>query len=178
MALLCLLVDRWVAGTWAQSLAVGFSGLGCLLTALWCSGFALLHRRSRRQGTADEALHRIRQWLCGSLLAFNLVAFLFVVPTVVRARGLYRLRVVNDSGSPVDRVVVFGPQLRVELGPIGNAKTVDRPLTLRGSGPLDVSVIRLDGGSRTRLEEHVRPGMESEVTLTLLPRGGIQVQRR
>ncbi|NBR85563.1 MAG: hypothetical protein EBT61_08655 [Verrucomicrobia bacterium] len=126
-----------------------------------------------RRGTLSRELVKVS--FCALLLLVNFPAAYFCLGTAARIQQQYTVIATNYSSVRVEKFVVTGPGVKVDLGPIKPGHTVKRHLDFRGSGPL-LCLAEQEGISTTaKLEELVDNSFRSYKRIQIPQKGVISV---
>ena len=178
-----LLVGTLIYGTWRLSrwhwletaglftIPIGFAafvaGTVALLRYLW--------RESRVQRTTGGSLW-LQGLLVGGLLLANFPAAAFFTLSAIDVSTRYTVRVHNASDRPIESLVVTGPGVRVELGPIAPGQRTRRHIHFRGDGPLDFSARQQELQFGGQLEGYVTHGWGGDKSIRIRQRGVYEIQ--
>jgi hypothetical protein len=165
-------VTRW---HWLETAGLFTVVLG---SAAFVAGMIALVLHVLREGK-DGRMARSRLWpkgvLVGGVLLANFPAAFFFILSAIDVSARYTLRLHNDSDRPIESLVVTGPGVRLEFGPIAPGRDLRWLLHFAGEGPLDFSARQsgflfggqLDGyvttGSGGEKSIRVRRGAEYEI---------------
>jgi hypothetical protein len=114
--------------------------------------------------------------IVGGLLLANFPAAAFFTLSAIDVSTRYTVRVFNDSDRPIESLVVSGPGVRVELGPIAPGQRTRRHIHFHGDGTLDFSArqqeLRLSG----QLEGYVTSSMGGDKSIRVRESGVYEIQ--
>jgi hypothetical protein len=150
---------------------IGFAafvvGTIALLRHLW--------REFRLERTTRRSLW-VQAVLVGGLLLTNFPAAAFYTLSAIDVATRYTVRVHNDSDRPIESLVVTGPGVRVELGPIAPGQQARRHIRFRGDGTLDFSARQQQLQFSGQLEGYVTGGMGGDKSIRIGQRGFYEIQ--
>jgi hypothetical protein len=113
--------------------------------------------------------------LIGGLLFSNFPAALLCVRSVIDVSTRYTVRVHNVTDIPIDLVVITGPGVRVEMGPIPPGKKARRHLYFQGDGQLKFAVQQQELHIEGMLEGYVTGLWASDKTIKVSPGGAFEI---
>ncbi len=162
----------WLETAGLLTLVLGFvafvAGTIALIGHLWLE--------SRAKRTPGSPLW-LRGALVGCLLLANFPAALFFGSSAQIIKNPYIVRVFNDSDQPVESLVVTGPGVRIELGPVAPGSHVEKYFYPRGEGSLELSArqmgVQIDG----QVDSYVTTGAGADINIRIKPSGLFEVQR-
>ncbi len=178
-----LLVGTLIYGTWRLTRWHWLGTTGLLTLPLGLAAFLA--------GTIALAWHLWREWrverttrsplwlqavLVGGLLLINFPAAVFYMLSAINITTRYTVRVHNDSDRPIESLVVTGPGVRVELGPIAPGQQAQRHVHFRGDGTLDFSARQQEILFSGQLEGYVTGGLGGNRTIRVKQRGVYELQ--
>ncbi len=178
-----LLVGTLIYGTWRLTRWHWLGTAGLLTLPLGLAAFLA--------GTIALTWHLWREWrvgrttrsplwlhavLVGGLLLINFPAAVFYMLSAINITTRYTVRVHNDSDRPIESLVVTGPGVRVELGPIAPGQQAQRHVHFRGDGTLDFSARQQEILFSGQLEGYVTGGLGGNRTIRVKQRGVYELQ--
>ncbi len=178
-----LLVGTLIYGTWRLTRWHWLETAGLLTLPLGLAAFLA--------GTIALTWHLWREWrvgrttrsplwlqavLVGGLLLINFPAAVFYMLSAINITTRYTVRVHNDSDRPIESLVVTGPGVRVELGPIAPGQQAQRHVHFRGDGTLDFSARQQEILFSGQLEGYVTGGLGGNRTIRVKQRGVYELQ--
>ncbi len=178
-----LLVGTLIYGTWRLTRWhwLGTAGLLTLplgLAAFLAGTIALTWHlwREWRVGRTTRSPLWLQAVLVGGLLLINFPAAVFYMLSAINITTRYTVRVHNDSDRPIESLVVTGPGVRVELGPIAPGQQAQRHVHFRGDGTLDFSARQQEILFSGQLEGYVTGGLGGNRTIRVKQRGVYELQ--
>ena len=90
---------------------------------------------------------------------------------LISVSGQTTVRVYNESSLPIESLMVTGPGVRTELGPIASERRVHRHLHFRGDGTLDFTARQQEVQFSGQLEGYVTGSLGGERIITVRQRG-------
>jgi hypothetical protein len=114
--------------------------------------------------------------LIGGLLFVNFPAAAFILLSVIDISTRYTVRVYNESDQPIESLIVTGPGVHLEFGPIAPGRHTRRHVRFHGDGTLDFSVRQRDLRFGGRLEEYVTGGWGGYKTIRIRQGGEYEIQ--
>jgi hypothetical protein len=114
--------------------------------------------------------------MAGGLLLANFPAAAFYADSAIEILSRYTVRVHNDSNRPIESLVVTGPSVRVEMGPVSPSQYAVRHLQVRGDGRLDFSARQQELQFGGQLEGYVTHGSPGETIIRVRRRGSYEIQ--
>ncbi len=178
-----LLVGTLIYGTWLLTRWhwLGTAGLLTLplgLAAFLAGTIALTWHlwREWRVGRTTRSPLWLQAALVGGLLLINFPAAVFYMLSAINITTRYTVRVHNDSDRPIESLVVTGPGVRVELGPIAPGQQAQRHVHFRGDGTLDFSARQQEILFSGQLEGYVTGGLGGNRTIRVKQRGVYELQ--
>jgi hypothetical protein len=150
---------RFTRWPWLETAGLFLIAAGIILVT---TGAAFLVRHVWREFRAARTL-RPKNWfhavMVGVLLLANFPAAAIFTLSAIHVVTRYTVRVLNESGSAIDRFVVTGPGVRVDLGPIAPGHKVEHHLGFSGDGSLDFTARQGQSDLRGVLEGYVAGGL-------------------
>ena len=125
---------KWLEDAGLGTIFVGIAAVILGAAALSCH----LWREARVQRPTGRRLW-LQGVMVGGLLIANFPAAAFFAVSAFDLSTRWTVRVFNDSDHPIESLVVTGPGVRVELGPIAPGQRSQRDISFRGDGTLDFS---------------------------------------
>jgi hypothetical protein len=170
----------WRVTRWESLMALGLSnilvGLALFAVGVGCLLCQSMREESNSDGQPIDA--GLRNLLVACLLLVNFpMAFVYGL-SAMEVMSRYTLQVTNNSGRPVERLLLSGPNLKVELGEIPIGATIENVVDFRGEGPL-LFAAELDGEAIDgEVDGYVCSGIGGDTKLRFLPEGKFEVQRK
>lgn len=180
-----LLVGTLIYGTWRFTRWDWLEKVGLFTIPVGCVIFvagtvALLRYiwRARRAGHHSPGLLWAQGLLVGGLLLSNFPMAAFYTLSAIDVATRYTVRVHNDTDRPVESLVVTGPGVHAELGPIAPGQWVRRHFHFRGDGPLEFSARQQDSRSTGQLEGYVTGGLGGDKSIRIGLGGEYEIQSK
>jgi len=178
-----LLVGTLIYGTWRFTRWHWLETAGLFTIPIGVVAFIIgtvallrhLWRESRVQRTTRSPLW-LQAALVGGLLLANFPAAAFFTLSAIDVSTRYTVRVFNDSDRPIDSLVVTGPGVRVELGPIAPGQHTRRHIYFRGDGTLDFSARQQELQFSGQLEGYVTSDWGGDKSIRVRQRGVYEIQ--
>lgn len=178
-----LLVGSLIYGVWRVTRWHWLETAGLLTILLgsgaFVAGVIALVWHVLREGK-DGRTARSRLWpegvLVGGLLLANFPAAFFFILSAIDVSTRYTLRVHNDSDRPIESLVVTGPGVRLEFGPIAPGRDLRWLLHFAGEGPLDFSARQSGFQFGGQLEGYVTTGSGGKKSIRVRRGGAVEIQ--
>ena len=113
----------------------------------------------------------------GSLLLTVAVAAFFIHVTIENQLR-YKLRVVNQSGIPIESFLVSGPGIRLDLGPIASNGQVLHRLDFSSDGSLHFSAELGDKKFSDEIEGYVTGNLGGNTTIKIHPGHSYEINKK
>lgn len=162
---------HWLETAGLFTIPIGFAAFIVGAVALWRH----LWRESRVQCTTSRPLW-LQGVLVGGLLLANFPAAAFFTLSAIDVSTRYTVRVLNDSDRPIESLVVTGPGIRVELGPIAPGQRTRQHIHFRGDGALDFSARQQELQFSGQLEGYVTSGLGGYKSIRIKQKGVYEIQ--
>ena len=170
----------WRVISWDWLMAAGlFTVLGGLLLFVIGAGCLIKYvfreadcKRDRRVSLELQTL------LVGGLLFVNFPAAAYYAWSAVGLMTRYTVCIANETGAVVDNVVLTGPGVHVDTGPMSAGSRSWHNFHFSTDGTLEFSAHWQDGRSEGPIEEYVTNGVGGSATLRLLPDGEYEIDRQ
>jgi hypothetical protein len=178
-----LLVGSLIYGTWRFTRwhwleAAGLFTIPIGFVAFVVGTFALVRHLLREFRV--ERTTRSQLWLqgvlVGGLLLVNFPAAAFFTLSAIDVSTRYTVRVHNDSDRPIESLVVTGPGVRLELGPIAPGQRTRRHIHFCGDGRLDFSARQQELQFGGQLDGYVTGGLGGDKSIRVRQRGVYEIQ--
>ena len=169
----------WRITRWDWLMAAGlFTVLGGLVVFVIGTGclIAYVGGNARREKHRRVSLG-IQTLLVGGLLLVNFPAAAYYAWSAVDLFTAYGVSIVNDSGAAIDSVVLTGPGVHVEVGPLPPGGRSHQELHFRGDGTLDFSAHGPDWHGEGQIEEYVTGNMNGNTTVRLKADGEHEIDK-
>ena len=114
--------------------------------------------------------------LVGGLLLINFPAAAFFTHSAIAVSTRYTIRVYNDSDQPIESLVVTGPGVHLELGPINPGQRTRRHIYFRGDGALEFLARQQELMFSGQLEGYVTSGLGGDRSIRVRQRGVYEMQ--
>jgi hypothetical protein len=178
-----LLVGTLIYGAWRMTRLPWLEAAGMLtiymgIAAFVVGAFALvrhLRHESRARRTTSRSLW-FEGVLVGGLLLANFPAAAFFSLSAMNIHTRYTVRVHNDSDQPIESLVVTGPGVRVEFGPIAPGEHTHRHIHFSGDGTLDFSARQQELRFGGQVEGYVTGGWSGDTSVRIKPRGVFEIR--
>jgi hypothetical protein len=170
----------WRVTRWESLMALGmlniFVGLALFAVGAGCLLFqSMRDESSSGQQPIDAGLQNL---LVACLLLVNFPAALVYGLSAMEVMSRYTLQISNDSGRPVERFSLSGPNLKVDLGEIPVGAMIENVVDFRGEGQLLFSA-EIDGEVIDGIVDgYVSSGIGGDTKLRLLPDAKFEVQHK
>ena len=162
---------RWLEMAGIMTIPVGFAaflaGTTALAVHLWCE--------SRSEHPARRSLW-LQGTLAGGLLLANVPAAAFYALSAVEISTRYTVRVHNDSDGPIESLVVTGPGVRVQFGPIPRGQHAVQHVDFRGDGTLEFSARQQDLQFGGNVDGYVTSGLPGDTTIHVKRKGVYEIR--
>jgi hypothetical protein len=147
--------------------------------AAFVAGSVAPARHLRSEWRVGDAT-RGRLWLqalsVGGLLLVNFPAAAFFALSAIDVETRYKVRVSNDSNRPIESLIVAGPGVRVELGPIAPGQLTRRNIHFDGDGTLDFLARQQQTQFGGQLEGYVTGGWNGDKTIRVRQGGTFDIE--
>lgn len=178
-----LLVGSLIYGVWRVTRWHWLEAAGLFAIALgscaFVAGMIALVRHVLREGKEKRAT-RSRLWLqsvvVGGLLLANFPAAVFFTLSAIEVSTRYTLRFHNDSDRPIESLVVTGPGVRLEFGPIAPGRDLRWLLHFAGEGPLVFSARQSEFQFGGQLDGYVTTGLGGEKSIRVRRVGEYEIK--
>ena len=178
-----LLVGSLIYGTWRFTHWHWLEAAGLFTIPIGFVAFVVgtvalvrhLLRESRLERTTRSPLW-LQGVLVGGLLLVNFPAAAFFTLSAIDVSTRYTVRVHNDSDRPIESLVVTGPGVRLELGPIAPGQHTRRHIHFSGDGTLGFSARQQELQFGGQLEGYVTGGMGGDKSIRVRQRGVYEIQ--
>lgn len=164
---------HWLEAAGLFTIPLGFAAFIAGAVSLLCH----LKRELRVVERAKRGPLWVRALLVGGLLLINFPAAALYTLSAIEVATRYTIHVHNDSDQPVQSLVVTGPDIRVELGPLVPGQQARRHLHFRGDGTLDFSACQQELQFSGQLDGYVTGGLGGEKSIRIRPGGAYEIQR-
>jgi hypothetical protein len=165
-------VTRW---SWLETAGLITIAVGLLCVLIGAITLAWhLWQEARTEHTAFKKLW-LQGFLVGGLLFSNFPAAWFCLHSALDVMTRYTVRVQNTSDVAIDRVVLTGPGVRVEMGPISPGSMTRRHLHFQGDGPLKFSAQQQGLHFEGMLEDYVTRLWAGDKTIKVSSGGVFEV---
>ncbi len=170
----------WRVANWDWLMAAGlFTVLGGLLLFAIGAGCLVVYViREARNGQPHRIPLGLQSLLVGGLLLVNFPAAAYYAWSAVGLMTQFTVCVVNETGAVVDNVVLTGPGVHVETGPIPAGSRSWHTVHFSTDGTLEFAASWQSGSSEGPIEEYVTNGVGGDATLRLLPNGEYEIDRQ
>ncbi len=171
------ILGAWLVTQWDWLMYAGISTVGGGLVLFTAGSVCLIIHACQALVKRRGAILRefVKVSLCALLLLVNFPAAYFCMGTAARIQQQYTVIATNDSSVRVERFLVSGPGVKVDLGPIKPGHTVKRHLDFRGAGPLSCSAVHEGISSVAELEERVDNNFRSFKRIQIAQNGVLTV---
>ena len=172
-----LIYVTWLFTRWDPLMAAGFvticAGLVAFLIGSLC---LLLEFFDFAADPAERRQFRRHRFFALGLLLINFPAAMFYMLSAIHVRALYTVQVHNDSDRPIESLVVTGPGLRAELGPIPAGGRAHRNWRFESEGTLDFTARQQEVQFSGELDPYVTNSWGGERTIRVTQKGIYQVE--
>ena len=172
-----LIYGVWRITQWPWLMGAGLVTIYAGLVAFIVGSFALSRHlwREYRTRTARSRSLWLQGVLVGGLLLANFPAAAFFALSAADIYTRYTVRVHNESDLPIESLIVTGPGVHVELGPIAPGEHALEHIHFSGDGTLDFSARQQELQFGGRLEEYVTGNWEGDTTIHIRRRGVFEI---
>jgi hypothetical protein len=118
---------------------------------------------------------RLQAVLVGGLLLANFPAAAYFAESAIDISTRYTVRVHNETDRPIESLVVTGPGVRVELGPIAPGERMHRHMHFSGDGALDFSARQQELQFGGQLEGYVTGGSSGDTIIRITQPGVFEI---
>jgi hypothetical protein len=178
-----LLLGTLIYGTWRFARWQWLETAGLILLPIGFVAFVMgtvalvrhLLGEFQEEGTPRNSLW-LQAFLVGGLLLANFPAATFFTLSAIDVSTRYTVRVHNDTDQPIGSLVVTGPGVRIELGPVPPGQHTRRHLHFRGDGPLAFSAQQQELQFGGQLEGYVTGGLGGDKSIRVKQGGVYEIQ--
>lgn len=145
-------------------LVLSFVGVICL------AGYLINERRS-----VPRASLVVQALLVSGLLLVNYPAAAFYALSAIDLMGRCTVHIANESDTTIESLILIGPGVKVEAGPVQPGGNTSRTLDFVGDGTLDFSAKQQNASFKGQLAGYVTGGIGGEIVVRVKPDGKFEV---